>query len=600
VFEKVDFLVTLKEAAEKKIRLNLARGKVYVFSTPEGAAVYFNGEHKGKTPLSLNYVRTGSYDVEIKKDFYKTVKRKIEVKKNKSRILNAHLEKGRSVLNISVKPDDASIYINGQKYASPLKLSDLTSGKYHVKLEKYGYHSIEKNFTVKPGEEISSSYNLKKIKPGYLYIKKLPTGAEVNIKGTDKEFKQGVSLMPGQYQIEILTDYGLGEVLSAGIDENVDTTLIADLSSGGRLIIKTKAKDPKFFLVNEKRKFLNGSFLKNGKYRLGVFKEGYEDYYFDVLIASGNDVEKTISLKEKGRLFVETGDKEADINIKGTWDKFSQGMYLPEGEYILEISSEKFPVTTKKVSIEQGEDTRLNITPGEYTDPVTGMKFVYVKGGCFSMGCISESGCKKDEFPVHNVCIDGFWMGSLEVTQGQWKKIMDNNPSGFKNGDDFPVEKVSWQAAVDFTKKLNELSSGEYNYRLPTEAEWEYAARSRGISEEYSGGTEPAKLAWYKNNTTSTMKAGLKDPNYIGIYDMSGNVWEWCLDSYKDDAYRLHSKKNPLVLNRSSYKVFRGGSWYCEKSGLRVSNRGHIFSGNQDTGIGFRVVRVKDLHMDKF
>ncbi|MGM0417871.1 MAG: SUMF1/EgtB/PvdO family nonheme iron enzyme [Thermodesulfobacteriota bacterium] len=600
MFEKVDFLVTLKEAAEKKIRLNIARGKVYVFSTPEGAEVYFNGELKGETPLSLNYVRTGSYDVEIKEDFYKKVKRKIEVKKNKSRILNAHLEKGKSDLNIAVNPDDALIYINNKKYDPPLKLSELTSGKYHVKIEKKGYHSLEQSFTLNPGEEISRSYNLKKIKPGYLYIKKLPKDSEVNIKGSDKKFKQGVALMPGKYLVEIRTQYGDGDVLSAEIDENTDTTLVADLSGGGRLIINTKVKDPKFFLINEKRKFLNGSFLKNGKYKVGVFKKGYEDYFFNFEIASGEDVEKTVSLKEKGRLFVETGDEEADIDIKGTWDKFSQGMYLPEGEYALEISSEKFPVTIKKVSIEQGKDTRLNITPGEYTDPVTGMKFVYVKGGCFSMGCVSESGCKRDELPVHNVCIDGFWMGAFEVTQGQWKKIMDNNPSGFKNGDDFPVEKVSWQDAVDFTKKLNELSSGEYSYRLPTEAEWEYAARSRGISEEYSGGTKLEKLAWYKVNTDSTMKAGLKDPNYIGIYDMSGNVWEWCLDSYKDDAYRLHSKKNPLVLNRNSYKVFRGGSWYSEKSGLRVSNRGHIYSGNQDTGIGFRVVRVKDLHMDKF
>ncbi len=125
-----------------------------------------------------------------------------------------------------------------------------------------------------------------------------------------------------------------------------------------------------------------------------------------------------------------------------------------------------------------------------WKEPVTGMEFVWVPGGCYEMGCGNwTSDCFRDEKPVHEVCVDGFWMGKTEVTQGQWKQIMGENPAWFKKGDNYPVEKVRWPEVEKFAKKLSSLSTDAYKFRFPTEAEWEYAARSGGKPEKYAGGS---------------------------------------------------------------------------------------------------------------
>ena len=155
--------------------------------------------------------------------------------------------------------------------------------------------------------------------------------------------------------------------------------------------------------------------------------------------------------------------------------------------------------------------------------------------------------------------VGGFWIGKYTVTQGQWQKVMGNNPSGFKKGDNYPVETVSWDDAKEFIRKLNGKSG--YTFRLPTEAEWEYAARSGGKAEKYAGGNDIDAVAWYvANSGRSTHPVGTKAPNGLGIYDMSGNVWQWCEDKYDAEAYKKHQRNNPISSSGGSLKVLRGGS----------------------------------------
>ncbi len=189
-----------------------------------------------------------------------------------------------------------------------------------------------------------------------------------------------------------------------------------------------------------------------------------------------------------------------------------------------------------------------------WKEPVTGMEFVWVPGGSYQMGCGSWAGdCDSDEKPAHEVYVDGFWMGKYEVTQGQWKQIMGNNPSGFKKGDRYPVESVSWNDAKKFLVKLNAEKQGKYEFRLPTEAEWEYACRSGGKEEKYAGFSDDNKLEQYVNFCDKncvyefrkeeqndkhkyTSPVGKYEPNALGLHDMSGNVQEWCEDSYRGGA----------------------------------------------------------------
>ncbi|MGA1863410.1 formylglycine-generating enzyme family protein [Deferribacter thermophilus] len=225
----------------------------------------------------------------------------------------------------------------------------------------------------------------------------------------------------------------------------------------------------------------------------------------------------------------------------------------------------------------------------ECKDPITGMEFVYVPGGCFQMGDTFGDG-ESDEEPVHEVCVDGFYMGKYEVTQGQWEKVMGNNPSYFKScGDDCPVERVSWNDVQNFINKLKRQTGK--NYRLPTEAEWEYACRSGGKKEKYCGGDNIDAVAWYYDNSGGkTHPVGQKQPNGLGIYDMSGNVYEWVQDWYDSSYYRSSPKNNPTGPSSGSSRVKRGGSWLNLPRLVRASYRNYGTPGSRDNYIGFRLV----------
>lgn len=191
---------------------------------------------------------------------------------------------------------------------------------------------------------------------------------------------------------------------------------------------------------------------------------------------------------------------------------------------------------------------------------------VYVKGGTFTMGATSEQGTDAwdVEYPSHRVKVSSFSICKYEVTQAQWKAVMGNNPSYFK-GDNLPVEQVSWDDCQSFIRKLNKMTGK--HFRLPSEAEWEYAARggnqSRGY--KYSGGNDLSRVAWYKDNSGSrTHPVGSKAPNELGLYDMSGNVVEWCQDWYSKYSGSEQVK---------SFRMYRGGSWQDNPTFGRVSIR---------------------------
>ena len=205
------------------------------------------------------------------------------------------------------------------------------------------------------------------------------------------------------------------------------------------------------------------------------------------------------------------------------------------------------------------------------------IEMVKVEAGTFMMGATPEmEKPNSDEKPLHQVTlINDYYMGKYEVTQALWEAVMGSNPSYFK-GDNLPVEKVSWNDCQEFISKLNSLTGRKF--RLPTEAEWEYAARggkkSRGY--QYSGSRKISYVAWYKDNSAyKTHPVGTKQANELGIYDMSGNVYEWCLDWY--GSYSSSSQTNPTGADSGSFRVFRGGGWGIYARGCRLSYR-YIFT----------------------
>ncbi|MGL1863134.1 MAG: formylglycine-generating enzyme family protein [Pseudodesulfovibrio sp.] len=231
-----------------------------------------------------------------------------------------------------------------------------------------------------------------------------------------------------------------------------------------------------------------------------------------------------------------------------------------------------------------------------WTDPTTGMEFVWVPGGCYQMGSNSGS---SEEKPVHEVCVDGFWMSKYEVTNAQYHRykvdhINDEYRGYSLNGNNQPVVDLSWNDAKAYAKWLSDKSNG--SFRLPTEAEWEYAARSGGRDEEYAGGHDVDDVAWHDSNSgNTTHPVGTKAPNGLGLYDMSGNVSEWCEDWYNENAYSSHSRKNPLYSGEGDYRVRRGGSWFHIPNYVRSASRNGSKPRNTFDDMGFRLLRTNEL-----
>lgn len=235
---------------------------------------------------------------------------------------------------------------------------------------------------------------------------------------------------------------------------------------------------------------------------------------------------------------------------------------------------------------------RCSATPAvdkPWVDTICGVEMIYIPGGCFEMGDPFDEGVENEK-PLHEVRLNPFFISSIPVTQAQWLSLMDDNPSSF-HGPHYPVEQVTFDDAMDFARKLSRAHHGSFQFSLPTEAQWEFAARSGGKSERYAGGDDIDALAWYEANSQgSTHPVGGKAPNGLGLYDMSGNVWEWCLDSFDPEAYATHAVQNPRIDRPGADRVIRGGSWSLDSWSARCARRFNFRADAFGPGLGFRLV----------
>jgi len=221
-----------------------------------------------------------------------------------------------------------------------------------------------------------------------------------------------------------------------------------------------------------------------------------------------------------------------------------------------------------------------------WTEPKTGMEFVWAPSGCFQMGGDGEA----FEKPVHKVCLKGFWIGRYEVTQKQYQQVMGENQSLFK-GSNKPADRVSWHDATDFGKKMSSRTGTKI--RMPSEAEWEYACRAGGMHEQYCGKGAPEKLGWfYDNSEMTTHPVGQLSANDWGLYDMSGNVWEWTQDCQNLSYNGAPADGSAWESGSCAMRVGRGGAWNNHPDVLRALHRKFDDNGGRDNINGLRVVRM--------
>lgn len=255
-----------------------------------------------------------------------------------------------------------------------------------------------------------------------------------------------------------------------------------------------------------------------------------------------------------------------------------------------------FPLIAVSAALaaEKPAATAAAVVNDKNRDPATGMEFVLVKGGCFQMGDVFGDG-GSDEQPVHEVCVSDFYLGKYEVTLGEWENVMQHNPSYRKEcGPGCPVESVSWYSIQEFIGRLNSKSGTQY--RLPTEAEWEYAARSGGKKEKWAGTSEEKMLKDFAlfnkdGGPSHPQKKGLKKPNSLGLFDMTGNVAEWCQDFYAETYYTASPKDNPTGPAVGAKRVLRGGGHYDQAMNSRTTSRLKDEPHLTDFSYGFRLLR---------
>lgn len=295
--------------------------------------------------------------------------------------------------------------------------------------------------------------------------------------------------------------------------------------------------------------------------------------------------------KAKQPAAVQQGKKSHDKQIRPAKQKRYKGgknqqsAAEPEVEVVQEVTPEE---PKEEVPVRTPQEVITSIFS------VKGVSFTmcYVQGGTFMMGATPEQGeeVSDDEKPAHEVTVSSFYIGQTEVTQALWKAVMGKKPSKFK-GDNLPVEQISWNDCQTFIEKLNFMTGR--TFRLPTEAEWEFAARGGNNSKDcmFSGSNYPDDVAWHSGNANAkTHMVGTKQANELGIYDMCGNVSEWCADWYDDAYYQSNDSQDPRGPISGSSRVVRGGSWSGNLKGCRVAFRFNGAQNEMNNSLGFRLV----------
>jgi len=448
-----------------------------------------------------------------------------------------------------------------------------------------------------------------------------------------KEVNETTKRCQNPWQLSSLTD----EVILVAAGSAFYSIPVADDVSStpvtGSLIVKTRPSGAEIIVDKRSRgrSPLTLESLDPGRFKVRVELTGYEPAAKTVLIRTGRKSNLTLLLDKivtTGRLKISSDPTGAEWYLDGAYVGLTPDILrdVEKGSHKISVNKSGYQKWTTTATVYSKKETPVvagleKITvkkyqtteylPGKsvtsasssgdtFTDPTTGMEFVWVEGGCFQMGSPSSERCRNsDEGPVHEVCVDGFWMGKCEVTNAEYRRYKSGHNSGSfegisMNGSNQPVVEVSWKDAVAFAEWLSRKDGR--NFRLPTEAEWEYACRCGGRNEKYSGGNDVYQVAWVMSNSGSmTHAAGGKPANSFGLYDMSGNVWEWCADWYDENYYKSSPKQNPQGASSGAGRVIRGGSCGDDSSKARTASRTFGNPSGHMITLGFRLAASDNL-----
>lgn len=511
---------------ELQFALRPAFGSVTVTSTPSGALAFLDEKQVGQTPLTLDRIASGSHSLRLQAPQYAVERRNVSVADGQT--ANVAVTLAARFAEITVQaPQGAVVTVDGDRKGSGTLSWRQGEGLCDIVVSMAGHRDARRQLEVVAGRAQTVQLTPQPIY-GSASVDSDPMDAEIWIDGKQYGVTPNVveRLLVGSHTL-VLKKSGCADLQQQfSVEEGKEASLSVKLPTGRS--VRFMSEKPGMRIIVD------------GK-ELGTTP-------LTAVVGFGHH---SVSAMRGGDI----------IDVRD-----------------LDITSAGAPLTMAFSDFNQ-------------TFTVNGVQFtmVAVKGGTFTMGATSEQGSDALDFekPAHQVTLSDYYIGQTEVTQSLWKAVMGSNPSNYK-GDNLPVEQVSWDECQVFIQKLNQLTGKQF--RLPTEAEWEYAARggrkSRGY--KYAGGNDIGLVAWYKGNSgNETHPVATKQANELGIYDMSGNVWEWCSDWYGD--YQSSSQSDPQGPSSGFFRVSRGGSYYCNAGICRVSYRCNCAPVGRYCDLGLRL-----------
>ena len=598
------YSVTLISGTVKKEVVEAPPDFIKINSIPEGADIFINDiPLNKKTPLTNHSIAIGEYTITLSKPLYYNYKRSVTIKPNEDNKFTFTLRPNFGSLQCIADKDlqDAVIFIDEEEKGSLNKLiTPIKTGTHTLLIKKELYADYTTKFTIADGEAKQLNIALTPTF-GTILINTNPANSTLFINKEKQPINTVIKKPAGNYFIEITNEkyYTIAKNIELTQQQQYTETITLTPKTGNIEIITTP-DEAEVWLNNIKQTRTTPMVIRDvmvGDYGVEIKKNGYTTLQKNIIVKQHETAKINEILTNTKTIQIQTNPANAQIQIDGKNIGVSPINYefKIDNNYNIKINKENYKQLNETIFITENVN-KLPIYNLEKNIVLPEIEMVFVQGGTFNMGCTYEQGndCSDDEKPAHQVMLSDYYIGKYEVTQGLWKKVMGSNPSNFSDcGDDCPVESVSWDDCQTFISKLNQLTGKKY--RLPTEAEWEYAARGgRGVARivqqtKYAGSNALDEVAWYDGNSDGkTHTVGTKKPNALGVYDMSGNVWEWCNDWY--DKYSISGVKNPQGAKAGSYRVIRGGGWYYLGYSGRVSYRYNSFPGNSLSTCGIRLV----------
>jgi formylglycine-generating enzyme required for sulfatase activity len=561
---------------------------LYITSNPPGADVYLGQTKAGTTSPAFQKVNLQAgtnVRVTLKMNLYHDVSFDVALKPGVMKFEGVELKPAFGSLKIESEPSGAEVYIGGEKVGTtPFSEQRYPSGKYLVNVKKHLFYDAVFSMNLESGSSIVKNFELKPAF-GSLKIDSEPTGANVYIAGDSvgKTPFSNLRYPSGQYLVTIKKEWYLPiEDQQIIVGDGQATSKVFTLSQDfGTLDVASDPSGAEVTLDGKNLGITPGSWrvppVQNGKVEVVLAK--HHGKSFEITI----DRDQTVKITaEQATLQAKVGSLQiyADPPEPGA-KVFVDGKEI--GTAPATVSALIEGVHTVKIKADQKEGMEtVSIAEGQTAVVTIKLKnrgLVSIPGGWFVIGCSTgDSKCDSDEMPFKKIYVASFQMDAYEVTQSEYERVMGKNPSEFKGCANCPVENVSWNDSRSYCAKVGK--------RLPTEAEWEYAARGRTTGSLYS---RLNQIAWYSNNSDKkTHPVGQKQPNVYGLYDMLGNVWEWCMDGFNKDWYSKMPERNPANSGNHPHRIVRGGGWNNNPASIRVSNRIKFEPTYWDNNMGFR------------